>query len=452
MSAKKKKSAGNVTPTEYRGVTVWSSGDGGAHALVGNRLLLANRLDVLKAALDLAPAWGGASPPSPPIKRRRKAAGPAAVATAYVDIAAVKQNPKVQEGLKADNPLAALLLIGVTEAIRDSQWLSLGLTVENNVLRLQAKVDGKTTARNGIASFTWPEPAGDGALPNLPVPRCIAAGSFYRDLHAFYAAKDKLFPERTSGLIFFENMMGIFFTGRDLTEEVLSETRPEVRFVVAEQQYDPAIGTPQVQLPGLAFVFRLRHPEQNAEMTEEAWQKAIGLVNFTRGQKAEPGLILDRDSCAGVRFTVGRFSAVGQKDKANLPTRFNTQPCIARIGDYLVLSSTERLTRDVLEALQTEMAGVPGTPGRRQPAAGVSSLMEFDGGQLSSILAANFKVLVRQNMLEKGSTQEQAEAQIGLIALVPKYLGRAKLSLTCEDSRPVATLELKLNPTGQVGK
>ena len=33
-----------------------------------------------------------------------------------------------------------------------------------------------------------------------------------------------LFPERTSGLIFFENMMGIFFTGRDLTSEVLAET------------------------------------------------------------------------------------------------------------------------------------------------------------------------------------------------------------------------------------
>ena len=183
----------------------------------------------------------------------------------------------------------------------------------------------------------------EGALPNLRVPRRIAAGSLYRDLHAFYAAKDNLFPERTSGLIFFENMMGIFFTGRDLTEEVLSETRPEIRFVVARQQYDPAIGTPQVQLPAMAVVFRLRHPEQAAEMTEEAWQKAVGLVNFTRGQKADPGLILDRQSYAGIRFTVGRFSTADAKGKTELPTRFNTQPSIARLGDYLVLSSTEQI-------------------------------------------------------------------------------------------------------------
>ena len=90
-----------------------------------------------------------------------------------------------------------------------------------------------------------------GALPNLAVPRRIAGLSLYRDLHAFYAAKDKLFPERTSGLIFFENMMGIFFTGRDLTDEVLAETRPEIRIVVAAQKYDPAIGTPQRSTAGL---------------------------------------------------------------------------------------------------------------------------------------------------------------------------------------------------------
>ena len=174
--------------------------------------------------------------------------------------------------------------------------------------------------------------------------------------------------------------------------------------------------------------------------------KAIGLVNFTRGQKAEPGLILDRDSYAGIRYTVGRFSAVGEKGKTGLPMRFNTQPSIARLGDYLVLSSTERLTRDVLDTLKSEMAGP------RQPAAGVSSHVELDGPQLSSILEANYEVMVQRNMLEKGTTHEQAEAQIGLISLAPRYLGRAMLSLTCEDSRPAATLELQLNPSGRAAQ
>lgn len=83
-------------PSEYRGVKIWSSGDGGARSLVGNRLLLANRWDVLKAALDLRAGVGRSIVTVAAYQAAKKAAGPAAVATAYVNMAVVKQNPKVQ--------------------------------------------------------------------------------------------------------------------------------------------------------------------------------------------------------------------------------------------------------------------------------------------------------------------------------------------------------------------
>ena len=116
------------------------------------------------------------------------------------------------------NPLAALTFAGLAESVRNSNWLNLELNVEGQTLALRALTDGKITGPTNPAAFALPQKAGDGARPNLAVPRRIAALSLYRDLHGFYAAKDTLFPERTSGLIFFENMMGIFFTGRDLTE------------------------------------------------------------------------------------------------------------------------------------------------------------------------------------------------------------------------------------------
>ncbi|MGA2254332.1 MAG: hypothetical protein ABSG53_06710, partial [Thermoguttaceae bacterium] len=56
--ATKKNATGGKAGTEYRGVKVWSSGDGMARALVGNRLVLANRLDALKSALDLRAGVG----------------------------------------------------------------------------------------------------------------------------------------------------------------------------------------------------------------------------------------------------------------------------------------------------------------------------------------------------------------------------------------------------------
>ena len=229
--------------------------------------------------------------------------------------------------------------------------------------------------------------------------------SFHRDLHAFYAAKDKLFPDRTSGLIFFENMMGIFFTGRDLTDEVLAETKPEFRIVVAEQQYDAKTGTPRIQIPAFAAIFRLKNPDKFREVAEEAWQKALGLINFTRGQKAQPGLILDRPIHNGVQFTVSRFPLPKESERQNLDVQYNFRPSLAMLGDYLVLSSTEGLARDLIDTLKDEMAQPV------KPLAGTHSLLELSGGQLASILGANRENLVRQNMLEKGHSQEQAERE-----------------------------------------
>jgi len=47
-----------------------------------------------------------------------------------------------------------------------------------------------------------------------------------------------------------------------------------------------AVGTPEPQWPAFALVLGLRDAKAFGEVMEEAWQKALGLVNFTRGQKA----------------------------------------------------------------------------------------------------------------------------------------------------------------------
>ena len=145
-------------------------------------------------------------------------------------------------------------------------------------------------------------------------------------------------------------MMGIFFSGIELTDGVLGQTRPEIRVVVAAQRYDPAIGTPAVRVPAFAAVLRLRDPKKFGPVVEEAWQKALGLINFTRGQKAEPGLIIDRAAQGDVKFTYAYYRPPEEKDKSPLPDRFNYRPSLAMFGDYLIFSSAEGLTRDLIDA------------------------------------------------------------------------------------------------------
>jgi len=440
--AEKKGRGDTVASTRYGGVTAWTFDGKEAHAIIGKRLILANRPEGLKAVLEMRARNGGASLASKPAYRAAKRqAGPNPVATAFVDLKPIIQIPDVARLLRGqnENPLPALAFSGIVEAVRDSNWLALGLHIEGSTLAIRASVDGKTVAQTSPAAFALPKAPGEGVLPNLLVPRRIAALTLYRDLHQFYAAKDDLFPERTSGLIFFENMMGIFFSGRDLTNEVLAETKPEIRLVVAEQEYDSAIGTPQVELPAFAVILRLRNPEQFNEVAEEAWQKAVGLINFTRGQQAMAGLIIDRPVYADTRFTVAYFSTAQIEDKTRLEQRFNLRPAIAMPGEYLVLSSTDGLARDLIDALDRE------SERKAEPLADTHSLLEIEGGQLASILETNREVLVRGDMIKKGSSREDAETGIDMLITLAKFVERVELSIGMHEGLTEARLETKLN-------
>jgi len=440
--AEKKGQSDRVASREYDGVTAWTFNGEEAHAIIGNRLVFANRSEGLKAVLELRAETKGASLVSnSAYQAAKRAAGPDVVTTVFTNLKPLMQLPKVARLLEQqrNNPLAALTFTGIVEAVRDSNWLALGLCIEDSTLVLRASVEGQTVTPTSPAAFALPNNPGEGVLPNLTVSGRIAALSIYRDLHQFYAAKDDLFPERTSGLIFFENMMGIFFSGRDLTDEVLAETKPEIRFVVAEQKYDPTIGTPQIKLPAFGAILRLRHPVEFNEVVEEAWQKAVGLINFTRGQQALPGLIIDRPIHKKTKFTVAYFSTSGIDDKTSLDQRFNIRPALAMPGEYLILSSTDGLARDIIDALNQEMERAV------EPLSGIHSSVEIDGGQLSSILEANRETLVRGDMIKKGSTQEEAETGIDMLITLVKLVDNVKLKIGVQEGMTQANLEIKLN-------
>ncbi|MGB2809353.1 MAG: hypothetical protein WBC22_16545, partial [Sedimentisphaerales bacterium] len=215
--AEKQEQPNRVESTQYEDVTAWTFDGKEAHAIIGKRLVFANRPEGLKAVLELRANGASENLTSKAAyQAARRAAGPDSVATVFADLLILKNIPDIAALLEqsSNSPLAALTLAGIVEAVRDSSWLALGLDVEESKLILRASVDGKTTASTRPVAFAIPGKPSEGILPNLSVPRRIAALSLYRDLHSFYAAKDDLFPERTSGLIFFENMMGIFFSGR----------------------------------------------------------------------------------------------------------------------------------------------------------------------------------------------------------------------------------------------
>lgn len=433
----------SVRSADYRGVTGWSLGPAQAHAILGNRLLWTNQPQALSAAIDRihqADLPNLAKLPS--YQQSRQTPVEQSVASVFARMDVLKGLPPVAAALdQQSNPLLTLLLAPLMQAWKQSEWLALDLDLEDLTLTMTVASDGRSDDGTLPTGFSRSTDPADGAVPNLNVPRQIAGVSFYRDLHRFYAAKDDLFPQRTSGLIFFENMMGIFFTGRDLTEEVLAELEPQVRMVIAQQEYPAETGAPELQLPGVALVFRMKRPERFSLIAEEAWQKALGLINFTRGQQAEPGLILDKPTHAGVRYTMAAFLPPEDRDQGPAETRFNFQPAIAMLDGFLILSSTDALARDLIDAVQQQQEeGL-------KPVAGSHSLLQLDGSGLASILQANRENLIRQNMVEKGHSREQAEAEIGMLAAVVGSIGRLEITAGGDQAeRLTVKLELDLQP------
>ncbi len=430
-----------VRSTRRGELDIWSFNGKEAHAILGNRFLFANRAEVLDAALELVEGGqDGSLASSSSYQSARRTAGDETTALFWADLSRLKHQPGLARALDEgrENPMVALLFAGIAGALQEATWLATTLEIERDGVHLAARVDGTASEQADAATFAWPENPDTGPRPNLEVPGRIAAATFYRDLHRFYAGKDVLFPERTSSLIFFENMMGIFFSGRDLTDEVFASTRPDIRVVVAEQRYDEEIGTPEVQMPAFAAVVGLRDVEEFGEVLEEAWQKALGLVNFTRGQEALPGLIIDRDLHGDTKYTVAYFSSRGALDRTRLHERYNYRPTLALPGDYFVLSSTDALARDLIDALAAE------TSRAESPLSRVNTVLEIDGAQLSTILAANREGLVRNNMIEEGNSREAAETAIDVLLSIAELVGPVSFSLGADENHTTADLDVRL--------
>lgn len=418
-------------------VVVWTLNEGETYqAVVDGHLILSNRLPAMQAVLDLRAAKGGRSIAQlAGFQAAKKPVGPRSAAALYVSplLMGNLPMPKDQRRLE-DNPLASLFLAAYAGAFRGDAWTALELDCDGGQLALRLNGTGEPE-RKGPNAFAWPA-GDDGALPNPAVPRQIADLSVYRDLRDFYANKDALFPERTSQLIFFENMMGIFFSGRDIAEDVMGAVDPHVRLVVAEQAYDPSIGTPSVQIPAFALVFRMRDPERFGMIAEEAWQKMLGLVNFTRGQKAQPGLIIDRLDHAGVRYSCAAFSHAEEKDRKNLDARFNFRPSVVHHRDYLIFSSTDGLANDLIDSFEKPAP---------KPLAGINTLLQIDGTRLASLVEANRESMIRDNMVKKGQTREEAEKGVAALPAIARTLGTGTLRMGAPQRKIVAELAFTLN-------
>jgi hypothetical protein len=99
------------------------------------------------------------------------------------------------------------------------------------------------------------------------------------------------------------------------------------------------------------------------------------------------------------------------------------------------------LACDLIDALQKEAKQSPS--GQPLPLAGVHSVLEVRGSQIAALLRTNREALIRQNMVEKGNSRQQAENEIDMLITLLSLADNLKLHLAALPDGAQATLEAK---------
>ena len=71
-------------------------------------------------------------------------------------------------------------------------------------------------------------------------------------------------------------------------------------------------------------------------------------------------------------------------------------------------------------------------------------MLQLQGVQLASILRSNQQQMIRDNMIKKGQTEEQARAEIETLLTLIDHLDQLRLEIGNQQNQPQAVLQLRV--------
>jgi hypothetical protein len=150
-----------VASRTYKGMTAWTV-DGGqnVYALVGPRLILTNKAELMKSVADLREEGGTHSlARSENYQAARTTLGVGMPAWVFVNLSALAGRPRAERipEVVRSNPLLGLLLADTMEAVKDSSWLAGAVQIVKDRLSIKLQVDGSLPAADQPLAFSLPD-------------------------------------------------------------------------------------------------------------------------------------------------------------------------------------------------------------------------------------------------------------------------------------------------------
>jgi len=443
--ASRKGESDPIRSGEYRGVQAYRIQES-RFAVVGSWLIVTNKDDLGKSILDAL--LDGAKDPlsaDPEFKASRgsTASGDAPLFWAFVRLQKLRDAGIAKELFrgKTDNPLAELLVGGIMSTLRKAPYASSAVYGSRDRVRWTLDLPYEPGWVPESRHF-YLGPTGEGtASLGLATPSSILSLSTYRDLSGLWNSSADLFEADVNATIAQANsQLTTLFAGRDFGLDVLASFRPEMQLVIARQTFESPALTPEIKLPSLAMVFRLKDPEKMLRQWKVTFQSLIGFLNVVGAMNGQPPLELNMETVDGVQFVTAAYVPKESKESVPVPINFNASPSVCFIKDLFIVSSTRQLAQELARSARGIAAN--GAAATEQ----ANTRLQVDFSMLKQVLEDNRQYLVSQNMIEKGHARKDAEKEIGTLLEILNAGKGFGARLERRDEQLQLSLDLQFEP------
>jgi Protein of unknown function (DUF3352) len=396
----------------YHGMPVVRIGNDFHAAVAGSALLVSNKRDALRAALDLHRSGSEKSlARRNEVREARELLPPEPLAWAWLNLATTLHMPFGAP----DTPHPFGVLGGGFDVMRRAPFACAGFYRRGDELVATVRMP---RGRDGATAMLKPHvaPAGQpGSRPLLAPPHALASVSFYLNLSALWEERAKILPDDAlKGVNQLDANFGKLLAGGQLAK-LLRQAGPYYRLVVAQQDKPGYKTVPAQQLPAFALVAEMREPDAFSRSAEAMLRTAALLVS------AQVRLKLVEESYRDQLLIGYRFpeDAPLPGDVNNL--RFNFSPCFVRVGNQFALCSTLELGREMVDLLAKD-AKEPARPGSASP-----FVVRLHGEGAVALLKANEDQVFAQTVLAQAASPESARQQVQALLDLAKKLGDVRL-------------------------
>ncbi|OWK46687.1 hypothetical protein FRUB_00386 [Fimbriiglobus ruber] len=389
-------------------------------ARVGSVIYVANQEVALKAGLALSNKGksGASAADLPGPKAARKLLGGDPLVWTWLDFAKIKERQATKDFFSSTRKdFTQTLLFGSTaDAFRRADFVAAALYKTDSGFRGIVRIPAKRADLPKEFALHAPTPDQPGSLPLLEPKGVVYSQSFYLDLGALWTQRKQLINE--------QQLKDIEKGERDVSRvlpgttlgKLFEMSGPYHRVVVAHRDEKLYGVTPDQQIPPFALVTSMRDPQFGK--TAVAAMRAGALL-----ASVQYGLKMADEVHDDVTITTYRFPETGEYPGRGDPgkLRFNFVPSFAVVGEFLVVSSTPGLIKDLIPELRKTA-----TPGDRS-----SSVWRARGYApgTAATLRDNPEPVVTTTVLTQGIGLSEAKKQVEQIADFVATLGAIGLEI-----------------------